>query len=106
MIEMVFLVSVSFPASTSAAGFLRAQSVTVSTMSKTAPSLNRHYRLVDQQGEPHPVLDDLYESLDSAWSEAQSWWHEHVGADQSPVGIGVEVSTASGGWRTLRHPGV
>jgi hypothetical protein len=24
----------------------------------------RHYRLVDRQGQPHPVLDDLYDSLD------------------------------------------
>lgn len=65
----------------------------------------RHYRLVDQQGCPHPVLDDLYESLDAAWSEAISWWHDHMGPGQEPVEIGVEVSTASGSWRTLRHPG-
>ncbi|MFO0118721.1 MAG: hypothetical protein ACK512_01265, partial [Cyanobium sp.] len=35
----------------------------------------RVYRLVDHQGDPHPVLDDLYDTLDSAWSEALSWWH-------------------------------
>jgi hypothetical protein len=28
-----------------------------------------------------------------------------VSPGQEPVGIGVEVSTASGDWRTLRHPG-
>jgi sugar phosphate isomerase/epimerase len=49
------------------------------------------------------VLDDLYESLESAWSEALSWWRE-VAPEQEPIGIGVEVSTASGDWRTLRHP--
>jgi hypothetical protein len=65
----------------------------------------RHYRLVDGHGSPHPVLDDLYESLDAAWSEAISWWHDHMGPGQEPVEIGVEVSTASGSWRTLRHPG-
>ncbi|MFQ6539194.1 MULTISPECIES: hypothetical protein [Aphanothece] len=65
----------------------------------------RHYRLVDQQGAPHPVLDDLYESLDAAWAEAMGWWQEQFGATQDPVEIGVEVSTASGDWRTLRFPG-
>jgi|688.fasta_scaffold26469_9 hypothetical protein len=65
----------------------------------------RHYRLVDQQGCPHPVLDDLYDSLDAAWDEARQWWREHVGADREPVGIGIEVSTACGSWRTLRYPG-
>jgi hypothetical protein len=65
----------------------------------------RHYRLVDQQGCPHPVLDDLYDSLDAAWDEARQWWREHVGSDREPVGIGIEVSTACGSWRTLRYPG-
>jgi hypothetical protein len=102
---MVFVVSVSYSASASAAS-TRAMSIPASSLRSVASSSSRRYRLVDQQGEPHPVLDDLYESLDSAWSEALDWWHEHVGADQSPVGIGVEVSTASGEWRTLRHPGV
>jgi len=65
----------------------------------------RHYRLVDRQGAPHPVLDDLYEFLDAAWSEAMGWWQDHYGSSQEPVDIGVEVSTASGDWRTLRFPG-
>ena len=65
----------------------------------------RTYRLVDQQGDPHPVLDDLYDSLDAAWSEALHWWQEEFGPVQGPVGIGVEVSTLSGEWRTLRYPG-
>ena len=65
----------------------------------------RHYRLVDRQGAPHPVLDDLYESLESAWEEAIHWWHSQTGASQGPVEIGVEVSTTSGSWRTLRYPG-
>ncbi len=64
----------------------------------------RLYRLVDGGGDPHPVLDDLYESLEAAWSEATRWWQNHCGASQDPVDIGVEVSTASGDWRTLRFP--
>jgi hypothetical protein len=65
----------------------------------------RLYRLVDQEGSPHPVLDDLYESLEAAWGEAMDWWQEQVGPQAGPVNIGVEVSTSSGTWRTLRHPG-
>lgn len=65
----------------------------------------RLYRLVDQQGNPHPVLDDLYDSLETAWAEALSWWQEQMGGEQAVIGIGVEVSTGSGDWRTLRHPG-
>ena len=69
----------------------------------TAPA--RLYRLVDHQGCPHPVLDDLYDSLDAAWEEARLWWIEQRGHDRDPVGIGIEVSTGCGSWRTLRHPG-
>jgi len=64
----------------------------------------RVYRLVDHRGDPHPVLDDLYDTLEAAWSEAILWWHSERGPAASPVGIGVEVSTGSGVWRTLRHP--
>jgi hypothetical protein len=72
---------------------------------RSGPLHQRHYRLVDRQGQPHPVLDDLYESLDAAWAEAISWWQEQFGTAEQPVEIGVEVSTASGDWRTLRFPG-
>ena len=70
-----------------------------------SPSHVRIYRLLDRQGAPHPVLDDLYESLDAAWSEAIGWWNDHCGGSSGPVEIGVEVSTTSGDWRTLRFPG-
>lgn len=63
----------------------------------------RVYRLVDHQGNPHPVLDDLYDTLEAAWSEALAWWSEQR-CSAEPVGIGVEVSTSCGSWRTLRHP--
>lgn len=79
------------------------------TLSPLTPSRTstraRSYRLVDQYGSPHPVLDDLYDSLEAAWGEAVQWWNEHRGGSPEPIGIGVEVSTGSGDWRTLRHPG-
>jgi hypothetical protein len=79
--------------------------ISPSSLSRSrGPAPSRTYRLVDEQGAPHPVLDDLYDSLDAAWGEALSWWQEH-GFGQGPVGIGVEVSTERGEWRTLRHPG-
>lgn len=64
----------------------------------------RTYRLVDARGEPHPVLDDLYESLEAAWSEAVGWWDTQDHAAREPIGIGVEVSTSNGAWRTIRYP--
>jgi hypothetical protein len=64
----------------------------------------RLYRLVDPQGAPHPVLDDLYDSLEAAWADARSWWQSETGGDPDPLEIGVEVSTGSGAWRSLRAP--
>lgn len=74
-------------------------------VSPLAPSRTRAYRLVDQHGSPHPVLDDLYDSPDVAWGDAVQWWSEQGLGSLDAIGIGVEVSTASGDWRTLRHPG-
>ncbi len=105
-LERIIDMSVSYPVSPAVDASVRFKTISVNSMRPAATPSQRSYRLVDQQGDPHPVLDDLYDSLDAAWSEAQSWWHEHVGADHAPVGIGVEVSTASGEWRTLRHPGI
>jgi hypothetical protein len=65
----------------------------------------RHFRLVDRHGAPHPVLDDLYDSLDAAWDEASRWWQAQSAGAEHPIEIGVEVSTGCGSWRTLRHPG-
>jgi hypothetical protein len=64
----------------------------------------RSYRLVDAEGEPHPVLDDLYESHEAAWAEAQRWWQSQDHPSQEPIDIGVEVSTCNGDWRTIRYP--
>ncbi len=80
-------------------------SLLASLAGPSSRSSDRQYRLVDQQGVPHPILDDLYDSLEAAWNEAVTWWHEQAADSREPVGIGVEVSTANGGWRTLRHPG-
>ena len=71
---------------------------------KSSTCSSRAYRLVDACGEPHPVLDDLYDSLDSAWSEAVGWWETQQHSKREPIGIGVEVSTTNGGWRTIRYP--
>ncbi|MCP9771744.1 hypothetical protein KBY66_03770 [Synechococcus sp. Tobar12-5m-g] len=68
-------------------------------------SKGRLYRLVDQQCSPHPVLDDHFESMDAAWEAALDWWQKQVGAVEQPIGIGIEVSTPRGDWRTLRYPG-
>jgi len=59
------------------------------------------YRLIDHRGAPHPVLDDLYDSLEAAWSDARSSTSGRV----EPMASGIEVSTASGSWRTVRYPG-
>nr|WP_231594724.1 hypothetical protein [Synechococcus sp. CBW1107] len=71
----------------------------------------RRYRLVDQHGQPHPELDDLFDSSEEAWDFARQWWNRSgesrfgsQGEGESPIGLGVEVSTESGHWRTLRHP--
>jgi hypothetical protein len=65
---------------------------------------SRAYRLVDASGEPHPVLDAHYDSLESAWSEALDWWHNQSHNSREPIEIGVEVSTINGEWRTIRYP--
>jgi hypothetical protein len=66
--------------------------------------VKRVYRLVDGQGNLHPILDDHYETHEAAWAEAVCWWHLQNPSSQDAIGIGVEVSTANGEWRTIRHP--
>ena len=56
-------------------------------------TVQRMYRLVDRQGNPHPVLDDLYDTCEAAWNEALSWWQDQRPSGE-PVEIGVEVSTS------------
>lgn len=76
----------------------------------SAPDLRRCYRFVDRSGQPHPILDDEFESLDAAWEAAQGWLEQRgLSTDAMPAVLaeefGLEVSTAKGHWRTLRHPG-
>ena len=75
----------------------------------------RVYRLIDGHGRPHAELDEVFESLDAAHEAALAWIEGRCLVEpQAPTGepqavlrrhFGVEVSTASGSWRTLRHPG-
>lgn len=75
----------------------------------------RLYRLTDVAGQPHPELDELFESLDAAqeaamaWIERQSFLDPAAGAADRLLALGqhfgLEVSTPSGVWRTLRHAG-
>ena len=66
----------------------------------------RRYRLVDQHGQPHLELDEHFDSIEEAWSFALRWWQQQqpAGAPDTQVCLGLEVSTESGSWRTLRHP--
>lgn len=75
----------------------------------------RAYRLTGPQGLPHPVLDESFESLEQALEAAQRWLELQGLIDpradqrererQLALQIGVEMSTPSGDWRTLRHAG-
>ncbi|MCP9915310.1 hypothetical protein [Cyanobium sp. ATX 6F1] len=66
----------------------------------------RRYRLVDHHGLPHLELDEHFDSIDEAWGFATHWWQQQqpAGVTATQVGLGLEVSTESGSWRTLRHP--
>lgn len=63
------------------------------------------YRLVSLDGSPHPVLDAPYESVAAA-EAAASRWCEGQGRSRSAFeqGIGLEVQTGCGEWRTLGYP--
>jgi hypothetical protein len=63
----------------------------------------RDYRLIDSLHQPHPQLDGLYESIDDAIADAISWL-EGMGPVAANTSIGLEVSTPSGSWRTIRQP--
>lgn len=63
----------------------------------------RAYRLIDALFRPHPQLDGCYGSLEEALQDAVTWL-EGLGADGQSCSIGLEVSTPSGDWRTIRQP--
>ena len=76
----------------------------------SGPEARRRYRFVDRSGQPHPILDDHFESLDGAWEAAQAWLGDRclsaaAMSDALTEEFGIEVTTANGHWRTLRHPG-
>ncbi len=68
--------------------------------------LNRRlYRLAGLDGNPHPVLDTPYESIDAAMKAAKNWCrNQGFGNSCLHGGIGVEVLTSTGDWRTIRYP--
>ncbi|MFM2079721.1 MAG: hypothetical protein RLZZ219_403 [Cyanobacteriota bacterium] len=76
---------------------------------------DRMYRLTDGHGRPHPVLDELFDCLDAAHEAALEWIEQQaLVPSEAPAGerhallrlhFGIEVSTRSGDWRTLRHAG-
>ena len=76
----------------------------------------RLYRLIDGHGCPHAVLDETFDSLDAAQEAALEWIElqrlVEPGAALSErqaalcLHFGLEVSTSSGDWRTLRHAGL
>lgn len=63
----------------------------------------RDYRLIDGFHQPHPHLDGVYETIDEAIADAIGWL-ESMGAVGGEASIGLEVSTPSGDWRTIRQP--
>jgi hypothetical protein len=62
-------------------------------------------RLVDHHGQPHLELDEHFDAIEEAWSFAIRWWHQQqpTGEPATEVGIGLEVSTESDSWRTVRQ---
>ena len=63
------------------------------------------YRLASLDGNPHPVLDTTYDSLEAAITEAKNWFSQqenikNIDLDKEE-GIGVEILTSNGSWRTL-----
>ncbi|MAS26793.1 MULTISPECIES: hypothetical protein [unclassified Synechococcus] len=63
------------------------------------------YRLVALDGSPHPVLDAPYDSMEAAEAAAQRWCTGQGRAfAMGQSGIGVEVQTSCGEWRTVGYP--
>jgi hypothetical protein len=79
------------------------------------PAAQRLYRLTDARGLPHPVLDEAFESREQALEAAMEWLVQQGLLDPQAdpreqerllaLQVGLEMSTPSGDWRTLRHAG-
>lgn len=65
--------------------------------------ISRRYRLIDASFQPHPQLDGLYDSLQTALEDAHDWCRQ-VSGETMVSSIGVEVLTTTGNWRTVRYP--
>ena len=63
------------------------------------------YRLTGLDGLPHHVLDDPYESIDAALKAAKVWCTgQGLSCTIKDRGIGVEVLSGNGTWRTVCYP--
>tara|TARA_B100000965_G_scaffold38029_1_gene28069 strand:- start:102 stop:341 length:240 start_codon:yes stop_codon:yes gene_type:complete len=63
------------------------------------------YRLTGLDGSPHCVLDTPYESIDAALSAAKVWCNgQGLTCTIKDRGIGVQVLTGNGTWRTVCYP--
>ncbi|MFM7435422.1 MAG: hypothetical protein ACKOFN_00430 [Vulcanococcus sp.] len=79
------------------------------------PAAQRLFRLTNARGLPHPVLDESFESREQALEVALQWLLQQGLLDphadpreqekQLALQVGLEMSTPSGDWRTLRHAG-
>ena len=63
------------------------------------------YRLTGLDGAPHHVLDAPYESIDAALKAAKLWCTgQGLSCNIKDRGIGVQVLTGNGTWRTVCYP--
>ncbi len=63
------------------------------------------YRLTGLDGAPHHVLDAPYESIDAALKAAKLWCTgQGLSCTIKDRGIGVQVLTGNGTWRTVCYP--
>ena len=63
------------------------------------------YRLTGLDGFPHHVLDAPYESIDAALKAAKVWCTgQGLSCTIKDTGIGVQVLTGNGTWRTVCYP--
>ncbi len=63
------------------------------------------YRLVGLDGYPHHVLDAPYESIEAAIKAAKAWCNgQGMSCTIKDKGIGVQVLTGNGTWRTVCYP--
>ena len=63
------------------------------------------YRLTRLDGSPHHVLDAPYETIDAALKAAKIWCTgQGFSCTIKDRGIGVQVLTGNGTWRTVCYP--